>query len=124
MEKPKTMQELIHGMDDLAMNLDWKSEEFNAVLYLVYDENGTSYNMFGHGQALVTAFLHMMVTDERFRRIVSAANESYVNYMAKKAAPVFEPIIRQVEKIKKEMSVNPSAEAMPCLFSAKFKPKS
>lgn len=122
MEKPKTMQELIHGMDDLAMNLDWKPGEFNAVLYLVYDENGTSYNMFGHGQALVTAFLHMMVTDERFRRIVSAAHESYVNYMAKKAAPVFEPIIRQVDKTWKDMSSNQTGETVPCLLSAKFKP--
>lgn len=123
MDNPKTMEELIQRMDSLAMDLEWKQDEFNAVLYLTHENGNTCYNMFGNGGAMVNALVMMMVKEDKFRKVMFAAHETYIDYVAKKAAPVFEPIIRQVEKAKDEMISHPVGAVVPCLFSTKLKPK-
>lgn len=124
MDNPKTMEELINGMDDLAMNLEWKADEFNAVVYFMHDKGNTYYNMFGNGNAMVNALLNMMLKDEKFRRVIFAANESYLSYMARHSAPKIEAIVKTIEDVHKSILNTSDAELMPCLFSAKFKPKS
>ena len=73
MEKPKTMEELIQRMDAIAMDFDWKQDEFNAVLYFTHENGATSYNMFGNGGAMVNALVMMMINEEKFRRVMYAA---------------------------------------------------
>ena len=124
MEKPKTMEELIQGMDDLAMKLDWKPDDFSAVLYLMYENGNTCYNMFGNGCAMVNALLNMMIHDEKFKRVVFAAHESYVDYMSKKYVPQYDAIIKMMGNIKKDMSTPSGKADIPCLKNAEFKPKS
>lgn len=124
MNPPKTMEELIKGIDALAMKFDWKPDDFSAVLYLMYENGNTCYNMFGNGCAMVNALLNMMIHDEKFRRVVFAAHESYVDYMSKKYEPTYKAIAEKIEKIQKDL-LTPSGNAeVPCLYSAKFKPKS
>lgn len=120
MEKPTTMQELIEGMDALAMELDWKAEEFNGVLYLMHDRGATAYNMFGHGRALSTALFQMMVQDERFRAVVIRAHDAYVEYSAHKVAPSLEPLIKQLEKLPRVVDGG-VAELAPCVCAVKPK---
>ena len=113
------MEELIKGMDALAMELDWKSEEFNGVLYLMHDRGATAYNMFGHGRALSVALFQMMVQDERFRAVVSRAYDAYINYAAQKTAPSLKPLIEQLERL--VTPIGGEVELAPCVHASKPK---
>ena len=124
MDTPKTMEELIHEIDSLVKELEFGNGSSNAILYFTFDDSGVNYSIFGQRKSLVSAIAHIMVHDEKFRDIILAAYQIYIDYTAEKLKPALEPLIMQLDKFRKDLldgHTKVSEAKDVCVFSEKFK---
>ena len=126
MDNPKTIKDVMQGIDSLTQGVEWSEDKKQSIVYFVCDGEKVMSNVLGHSDCAATSIAIAMATHEDFRDIVCCAYQAYIRYMANKLAPAIEPIAKAFDKAIKDMQSNQSnqyQEIPTCVFSEKFKPR-
>lgn len=124
MENPKTIEEVMQGIDSLTQGVEWRADKKQSIVYFICDGENVMSNVLGHSDCAATSIAIAMASHEDFRDIICCAYNAYINYTANKLAPTIGPIAKAFDKAIKDMQSNQSNQSQEipiCVFSEEFK---
>jgi hypothetical protein len=122
MDNPKTIKDVMQGIDSLTRSVEWSEDNRQSIVYFIFDGENVMSNILGHSSCAAVSIVTAMISDNDFRDVVLTAYKAYINHIASELAPICDPLIKHIDKVKKDMMGNQDAELAPCVMSAKFTP--
>ena len=87
MDKPKTMEELMHGINSFLNQYEFDRDRPDSILVIGFNSKNSMAKLAGHADNISAAIVNMMLEEPAIKDMVYAAYHAYERYNRTNSSP-------------------------------------